>query len=304
MVKKTYARILGPISGMTEKAVQDALLNMQKSLDYCMEENRILREELREKHGVKRLRLSTKQKCRLAVKAILLNKQIVEEIGCIFQPATIIGWHRKSVAQKHKCSEAGSVKKGRKTVSQEIIDQVIRLAKRNPEWGYNRIKGVMEYLGLKVGRTTIIRILEDHGLIPDPELRRCIRWKEFLKSHWEVMATTDFLCVEILTFRGVVRCMILFFIDIQTCRVELGGVKINPDGQWMKQVARNQVDCVDGFLNDKKYLICDRDPLYTKDFENILKSSGGKIKRTPAFSPNMNPHAEAFCKTIRLECLV
>ena len=85
--------------------------------------------------------------------------------------------------------------------------------------------------------------------------------------------------------------------------VELGGVKINPDGQWMKQVARNQIDCIDGFLKDKHYLVCDRDPLFTKSFEEILKSSGVKIKRTPPWSPNMNPFSEAFCKTLRTECL-
>jgi len=70
--------------------------------------------------------------------------------------------------------------------------------------------------------------------------------------------------------------MILFFIDI-----------------WMKQVARNQVDCIDDFLKDKRYLVCDRDPLFTKGFEEILKSSGVKIKRTPPWSPNMNPFSEA-----------
>ena len=276
---------------------------MQKSLDYCMEENRVLKEELHEKYGVKRLRLSDSQKRRLAVKGIALNKHILSQITTIFQPETILGWHRALVAKKYKCSEAGSSEKGRKTVSQEIIDEVLRLAKRNPEWGYDRIKGVMEYLGLEVGRTTIKRILQDHGIVPDPELKRRIRWKEFLKSHLEVMAATDFISVELLTPRGLVRCMILFFIDIQTRMVELGGVKINPDGRWMKQVARNQVDCIDGFLKDKRYLVCDRGSLYTKDFENILKSSGVKIKRTPPWSPNMNPFSEAFCKTLRTECL-
>ncbi|NCB50201.1 MAG: hypothetical protein EOM53_05985 [Alphaproteobacteria bacterium] len=71
----------------------------------------------------------------------------------------------------------------------------------------------------------------------------------------------------------------------------------------MKQVARNQVDCIDGFLKDKKYLICDRDPLFTAGFEHILNTSGVKIKRTPAYAPNMNPHAEVFCKTLKFECL-
>jgi putative transposase len=303
MLQETYIKILGLISGLTDKAAQEALLNMQKSLDYCVEENRVFREELREKYNVKRLKLSKSQKRRLAVKAIALNKHILAQIGTIFQPATILGWHRDLVARKYKCSEAGSSPKGRKTVSQEIIDQVLRLAKRNREWGYDRLEGIMLYLGLKVGRSTIKRILDAHGIIPDPELKRRIRWKEFLKSHWEVMAATDFLSVELLTPRGLVKCMIVFFIDIQTRKVELGGVKVNPDGEWMKQIARNQVDCIDGFLKDKKYLICDRDPLYTAGFEMILNSSKVKIKRTPPFSPNMNPHSEAFVKNMKRECL-
>ncbi|MDD3127621.1 MAG: hypothetical protein PHT27_08400, partial [Candidatus Izemoplasmatales bacterium] len=86
------------------------------------------------------------------MKGIALNKHILSQITTIFQPETILGWHRALVAKKYKCSEAGSSKKGRKTVSQEIIDEVLRLAKRNPEWGYDRIKGGLEYLGLEVRR--------------------------------------------------------------------------------------------------------------------------------------------------------
>ena len=304
MVRKTLTKFMAFISGLTDKAAQEALLNMQKSLDYCMEENRVLREELREKHGVKNLRLSDSQKRRLAVKGIALGRYLLSDVAMIFQPETILAWHKNLVAKKYKCSEAGSSeKKGRKTVSQEIIDEVLLLAQRNPEWGYDRIKGVMEYLGFKVGRTTIKRILEDNGMIPDPELKRRISWKEFLKSHWDIMTATDFLSVELLTPRGLVKCMILFFIDIKTRKVEIGGVKVSPDDEWMKQMARNQVDCIDGFLKDKKYLICDRDPLYTAGFEHILNTSGVKIKRTPAFSPNMNPHSESFVKTLKFGCL-
>ncbi len=130
----------------------------------------------------------------------------------------------------------------------------------------------MEYFGFGVGRTTIKRILDYNGILPAPELRRRIQWKEFLKSYLDVMAATDFLSVELLTPRGLVKCMVLFFIDIKTRKVELGGVKVNPDGEWMKQIARNQVDCINGFLKDKKYLLCDRDPLYTRGCRQCLNS--------------------------------
>ena len=132
------------------------------------------------------------------------------------------------------------------------------------------------------------RILDDHGLIPDPEWKKTLTWKKFLKSHWHLLAATDFLSVELLTPFGLQRCMILCFFDLATRKVELGGAKINPDGDWMKLVVRNQTDCFDGFLNNKKFLICDCDRLYTKEFCSILKSSGVKVKRTPTFNLQAN----------------
>jgi putative transposase len=85
--------------------------------------------------------------------------------------------------------------------------------------------------------------------------------------------------------------------------VEICGIRINPDGEWMKQMARNLTDPVDGFLRGANYLIHDRDPLFTQPFAGILKSAGVKCVRIPPQSPNCNPHAERFVKTIKHECL-
>ena len=71
----------------------------------------------------------------------------------------------------------------------------------------------------------------------------------------------------------------------------------------MKQVARNLTDPVDGFLRGAKYLIHDRDPLFSKAFIVILKAGGVKSVKIPAQSPNCNPYAERFVKTIKYECL-
>ena len=301
---KVYSRFMGFIAGMQEKAAQDAINNLQQSLDYCIEENRVLREQLLKASGKKRIILNDSQRRRLAVKGIMLSRHILNNIMTMFQPETLFRWHRQLVAKKYKCSEAaGSKKRKYRTVTPEKIKMVLQIAKENHAWGYDRITGYMNYLGLEISRSTVKRILSDHGLIPDPEWKRNLRWKEFLKSHWDLLAATDFLSVEILTPFGLQRCMILFFIDICTRKVELGGVKINPDDAWMKQVARNQTDCFDGFLNGKKYLICDRDKLYTKNFCNILKSSGITVKRTPSFNPAANIYSEVFVKCIKHECL-
>ena len=300
---KVYSRFMGFISGMQEKAAQDVINNLQQSLDYCIEENRVLKEQLFQASGKKRIILNDSQRRRLAVKGILLSRHILKNVMTMFQPETLFRWHRQLVAKKYKCSEAGSSKKKHRTVTPEKIEMVLRISKENHAWGYDRIAGYMNYLGLEISRSTVKRILHDHGRVPDPEWKKSVTWKEFLKSHWHLLAATDFLSVEILTPFGLQRCMILFFIDICTRKVELGGVIINPDGDWMKQVARNQTDCFDGFLNGKKYLICDRDKLYTKEFCRILKSSGVTVKRIPVFNPQANSYSENFVKNIKYECL-
>ncbi len=71
----------------------------------------------------------------------------------------------------------------------------------------------------------------------------------------------------------------------------------------MKQIARNLTDPVNGFLKGKKFLVHDRDPLFTKDFREILRSSGVKCVKTTVASPNLNPYAERFIRSIKSECL-
>jgi hypothetical protein len=68
-------------------------------------------------------------------------------------------------------------------------------------------------------------------------------------------------------------------------------------------MARNLLDCEDGFLRNATHLIHDRDPVFTKAWRDLLKSEGIKCVRIPAKSPNCNPHAERFVKTVRDECL-
>ena len=97
--------------------------------------------------------------------------------------------------------------------------------------------------------------------------------------------------------------MVLFVIDISTRKVNIAGIKVDPDSKWTDQIARNLVDCEDGFLKGKTYLIRDRDPRFLGKFDKILKSSGVKVVKTPKQSPNLNAYAERFVQTIKHECL-
>jgi putative transposase len=109
-------------------------------------------------------------------------------------------------------------------------------------------------------------------------------WETFLKAHWGAIAATDFFSVEVVTRAGRVRYFVLFVLDLQTRRVEIAGIAQQPDSAWMMQVARNLTGCDDGFLNGARYLIHDRDPLFTRKFRETLGSSGSASSRSAAIS--------------------
>ncbi len=163
--------------------------------------------------------------------------------------------------------------------------------------------GALENLGHTVSRSTIARILKAHGIEPVPRRQKSMSWATFLKSHWEVLAATDLFTVEVMTLRGLVRYHALFVLDLSTRAVTIAGIVPEPDGLWMEQVVRNLTDGFEGFLQGKRYLIHDRSPLFTKGFAEILKAAGVKVIKLPPRSPNLNPHAERFVRSVKSEYL-
>jgi transposase InsO family protein len=113
----------------------------------------------------------------------------------------------------------------------------------------------------------------------------------------------DFFTVEVWTKAGLQRFMVLFFIELSTRRVQLGGIGKSPNGLWMEQIARTVTDYEDGVMKNSRYLIHDRDPLFTAAFLEILKHSGIDSVKLPPRSPNLNAYAERFVRSIKEECL-
>jgi putative transposase len=205
------------------------------------------------------------------------------------------------VAQKYDGSK-NRKNPGRPRISQEIVDLVIRFKEENPHWGYRKIRDYIVHLGYKIGETTVKNILIENGYDPEPDLTRKTTWKEFLSRHWNVLGACDLFSVELFIKGKLVRYMVLFAIELATRNVEILGIHAQPDGPWMEQIARN-VSGEGGFLVGKKYLIRDRDPLYTKKFDRILKTTGVEPVKLPPRSPNLSPHAERFVRSVRDECL-
>jgi putative transposase len=158
-------------------------------------------------------------------------------------------------------------------------------------------------VGFKLAVSTIAEILRRHGIEPAPSRSRKTSWKEFLAPQWGLIVAADFFSVEVWTWKGLKRFLVLFFIDLATRQVEIAGISSAANGFWMSQVGRNATDAVDGILFGKRYLIHDRDPLFTVEFQQLLASVGVKSVKLPRQSPDLNAYAERFVRTIKESCL-
>jgi putative transposase len=170
---------------------------------------------------------------------------------------------------------------------------VIRIALDNLDWGYTKIRDAVNVgLGIDICRNTVANILHEAGMVPAPERDKKRTWKQFMRSHWSTLYACDFFSVEVLGVFGAVRYMVFFVIKLETREVEMAGIRVNPDGAWMKQVARNLTEPIDGFLRDATHLIHDADPLFTDAFKAILKpdaypdGEGVECVKIPPRSPN------------------
>jgi len=247
------------------------------------------------------MRFTDYQRRRLAARAKRLGRKLLSHVATIVTPETLLGWHRKLIAKKYD----GSANRGpgRPGTAAEIAALVTRMAEENRSWGYRRIQGALANLGHMLAYKTIANILKEHGIEPAPERSRKTTWKEFLSRHWQQIVASDFFTIEVWTPKGLQRFIVLFFIELSTRRVEVGGIASKANGLWMAQIARNVTDDVEGFLKGKRYLIHDRDPLYTQEFLNMLAEASIQSVKLPPRSPNLNAYAERFVRSIKESCL-
>src|SRR6185437_3108855 len=166
----------------------------QRIIDYLMTENRILKQKL----GKKRIPLTDDDRRVLAVKGKELGRRALEQVATICTPDTILRWHRELIAEKWNHSDKRK-SPGRPTVSKAIEQLVLRMAKENPTWGYDRIQGALANVGPEISDTTVGNILKANGTEPAPQRKTKTTWKTFIKAHWDVLAAIDFTTVEVWT---------------------------------------------------------------------------------------------------------
>jgi putative transposase len=265
--------------------------------EYLVAENRILRNQIKG-----RLHLSDAERTTLAEIGKKLGKQALEEVAKAAKPDTVLGWHRKLVAQKFNgANQRKSL--GRPRVDKELEDLVVRMAQENRSWGYDRLAGALAHLGYEISDQTVGNILKRRGLPPASERQKTTTWKEFIRSHMDMLWATDFFTTEVWTFGGLVTYYVLFFIHLESRQVHIAGVTSHPNEQWMKQIARNVTMEEWRFLKPDQYLIHDGDKKFCPAFQRILDDAGVKRVPLPPRSPNLNAIAERFVRSVKEEAL-
>jgi len=131
---------------------------------YLVEENRVLKEQLQS--GGRRLRFTDDQRRRLAATGKPLGQKALRRIATIVTPETILAWHRRLIAAKWTYLQGRT---GRPGVMLEIRALIVRMAEENPSWGYARIQGALRHLDHRVARSTIAKVLKEHGIKPSPD---------------------------------------------------------------------------------------------------------------------------------------
>ncbi len=178
----------------------------------------------------RRLLLRPADRALLAALARLLPPR--RRHGLVVTQQTLLRWHRGLVRRKWAQPRRSP---GRPPTDARVRDLVLRLARENPGWGYPRIAGELLKLSLRVSPSTVRRILLAAGSGPAPR-RSGPSWQQFLRQQAASMLACDFFTVETISLR---RFYVLFFIELDSRRVNLAGCTTNPTGAWVTQQARN-----------------------------------------------------------------
>src|SRR5882757_2729277 len=264
-----WARILAYVTGTVDQ-------NLLARNEYLATENRIIKAQLKG-----RLKLSDAERKALGEIGHRLGRKALADVATVARPDTILGWYRKLVARKFDGSKARRGP-GRPRIKREVEELIIRMARENRDWGYDRIAGALANLGYEISDQTVGNVLRRRGLPSAPERKRTTTWAAFIRTHVALLAGTDFFTAEVLTLRGLVTYYVLFFIHLESRRVDIAGISVHPDEAWMKQIARNATmdDC--GALRDCRYLLHDRDTKFTRSFRAIIVSGRVEPLAPPA----------------------
>jgi transposase InsO family protein len=213
----------------------------------------------------------------------------------LVRPATLLRWHRRMVVKRWTYARWP----GRPPIAKNRRALIVRLARENPRWGYQRIVGELKGLGVVVSATTVKKILREEQLGPAGK-RNGPSWREFLRTQARSVLAVDFFTVDTVWLH---RLYVLFFIEVASRRVHLAGCTAHPDAEWVTQQARQVAWTFAERPEPIHFLIRDHDRKFTAGFDAVFEAENIRIVRTPIQAPEANGIAERFIRTARSECL-
>ncbi|HEY0693086.1 MAG TPA: helix-turn-helix domain-containing protein [Kribbella sp.] len=203
----------------------------------------------------------------------------------------MLRWHRRLVSRKWSYTDRR--RPGRPGMSPSMKALIVRMARENPTWGHKRIQGELARLGYAIAPSTVWEILDAAGIDPAPR-RDGPTWRQFLTAQALAILACDFFTVETVFLK---RVYVLVFIEHDTRRLHLAGLSSPLTGAWAVQQARNLGMELGRRTETLKFLIHDRDLIFTRAFNEVFEAEDLKIIRAAAHAPRMNAYCERVIGT-------
>ncbi len=254
---------------------------------------------LRRKLGGNRVVLSPDDRAWLLAIGAELDHPVGDIIG-IVTPQTYSRWGEElRTGRKPK-------RVGRPKVVRSVRELVTSLARQNEAWSYRRISGELRKLCLRVGRSSVRRILQEAGFTPSPRRRGRADetvWRKFIRLRLNTMVACDFFTKNVLTPLGTRLAYSLAFIHLETRKVYVSPPTYHPHEQWVQQQARNVIMWLEDNRIPVRFVIHDRDAKFSRGFDRVFANAGVRYVKTPLLAPDANAFAESWIGTLKRECL-